>query len=59
MKTQIILGNKALTQVYNTLAIHNWIVNLLPVSQRLQNQGNSSKKPKETGPSLDLKARAE
>lgn len=42
MKKWIILGNKALTQENNTLAV-KWLIILLPVFQRLQNEGNSSK----------------
>lgn len=44
MKKWITLGNKALTQENNTLRV-KWLIILLPVFQRLQNQGNSSKNP--------------
>lgn len=44
MKKWIISGNKALTQENNTLTV-KWLINLLSVSQGLQNQGNASKKP--------------
>lgn len=44
MKKWIISGNKALAQENNTFAV-KWLINLLPISQRLQNQANTSKKP--------------